>query len=192
MFVVNGERLIGLPGKMRRTRRGGEQLLPEGRGIIPSTRTATQQRQSSGGVASHQRGPGGECELVGLLRPQREPAPRIQSSQRQRLASIASGCGTTSHQIEEPRRQPGQRQQIEPVVPEDLSQRSSVTRVNEFEIPGRNVRAWNITGASGPQHLGLQDRQRTARPGAVSPEAASRVEHVQVRQPTEPPWESMK
>src|SRR5262245_50652410 len=119
---------------MWRTRGYGDQLPPERRGIVPAARPTAEHGESSRRVTSDASPSVSERALIGLLRPKRQPAPRVQLPQRQRFTRIASGAGTASDQVEEPRRQPGQRQQVQAVMPEDPGQMGGVTLVNECEV----------------------------------------------------------
>ena len=91
---------------------------------------------------------------------------------------------SSSDKIEQSRRQPSQRQEIEPVVFEHGNKRPGIARTDEPEVPSRNFGSRHVCRPARPEHLVLQGlkRARSLAGAAIAPEPAGRMEYIQVRQ----------
>ena len=121
-----------------------------------------------------------------------EPGTRVEPAERQRLAGVARRVRPLLEEVQELRGQPGQRQEVEPVVFERRRQRTRVPRSNELEVAPGNLESRHIALPARAQHVAFEREQRTARFAVPSPESPRWMQHVDMRQRRAGRCQSMK
>jgi hypothetical protein len=139
MFVMDSQGLSGLAYKARRTAWPREQLLPITRGILEAPAATMKERQRTHSIHPNQRLTGAfahqDRAVIRGARAGVESAASVDAAERQGLLCIDGRFRALPDQVQEASCQAGERQQVEPVVLEDRSQRSGVAGADELKIP---------------------------------------------------------
>ncbi len=117
------------------------------------------------------------------------PARAYTRAERNRFTRVMRRAGTVSGDVQQPRRQRRQRQQIESVVLQNRGERSCVAGSDELKVARRHFKAGNIANPAMPDQLFLERPKRAV---VALPELPRRMQHVDVRRFTSEPFETME
>jgi hypothetical protein len=139
MLVMDGERLRRFACDVQRASPRIQQLLPVGcRFCVPAAAALAACQRAQGrnpqlllfGFASHLDG-----TAEGFAGATRKAGSRVETTQRQRFATVLRLGGSPFDQAQQPDGQTGEGQQIAPVVFQDGGKRSGISRADELEVP---------------------------------------------------------
>ena len=152
MLVVDGQRFGGFARDRRRAAAFVEQLTPAVRGLVEAPRAPPGERQrAQRSILTRRR----RARELAAAR-ERARAPRRVEPARARTRGRApaprarrapSACPRRTR-CEQPRGQPGERQQVEPVVLEDGGERPRVARADELEVARGNLEARHVAACA--------------------------------------------
>src|SRR2546425_1221117 len=86
----------------------------------------------------------------------------VNAAERQRLARVFGRVRTRSHEVEEPRRETRERQQVQAVVLEYRGKRPRIAGPHEPEIAGRNLESRYVADPPRAEHVRLEGHERAA------------------------------
>ena len=142
---MDGQGLPRLTNNARGAAGPREQLLPAGRGVFEPPGATMKKRQRTQGIDPGRRAAGAfahhDRALIRLARARVEPAACVDAAERQGLLRVGGGLRPLSDQMQETRRQAGEREQVEPVVLEDRRQRPGVAGADKLKVPVRGSRS---------------------------------------------------
>ena len=134
-----------------------------GGGSRTAARGATAHASARSGIARHRSVVQARVVLTAhsyaSLRALVEARARVDAAERQRFARIARGGGAHLQQMQQPRRQARERQQIEPVVLENRGERPRVAGADELKIARGNFEAGHVACAPRAEHAAARARR---------------------------------
>src|SRR6266850_75731 len=201
MLVVNRQRLGGFPRDRRRASAYIQQLTPTRSCFLVEPRPAPRERQqpqrfdSDHVVRAARRAAAVDRMAIRSARARLAAGARIDMAEGERLLRVACGLGAYARQMQQPRRERRERQQVEPVVLEDGRDRPGISGANEAKITARNLKAGHVADATRAQDLLLESDERAAPvpvPYTCPPKPSRRMQHVEVREPPADPGQPVK
>ena len=171
MLVMNGERFGGLPRDGPWATGDVQQPPPADRRVSVLPRPAQRYRQRAQAVDLESRHRAVRrraiCHVHGaaerIARTRIEPGARVQVAERERFARVASVVRAVPRQVQQPRGQRCQRQQIESVVLDHRDERTRIAGTDELEVARWDCEPRDVADAPCADNLPLQGDQRTDR-----------------------------
>ena len=167
MLVMDGERLGRFADDSRRTAADFEQRPPArcrlvmSAGPPPGDREQPERIDAQRVEGAARRAAAVQRVAEGVARAIVVAGARVDAAERDRFARIARGFRPGARQVEQPRRQRRQRQEIAAIVLENGGQRVGVARPHEMEIAAGHLEARDVACAADTQDLALQRDERT-------------------------------
>ncbi len=178
MLVVDGERLQRFARGIPRAEWDIQQLAPACRRIVVPTGTPRGTRERAERIDSNRgrlrllhRTAHGHRALERLDSAILQSAALIHASERQRFVRVTCLSGTIAQELQQARRQAGQRQQVESVVLEHGAKRTRIAGSEKLKVARGNLEPRYIADAVRPKDLLLEGKERArslSRFGATS------------------------